>query len=58
MSVKSFASKAQSEVSKRSGWDNSSRIDAVSVAADEKVAKMVADQVLANYPHLKAVHSN
>jgi hypothetical protein len=75
-SIKSFVSKARSQIedeqrerdSRKGGWDHTVRAkqtksDAVSVTAEERVAKLVADQVLQAQPvsptqRLKGVHSN
>ncbi|OMJ72730.1 hypothetical protein SteCoe_28763 [Stentor coeruleus] len=66
VSMNSFVSKARSQIEKylegnkknEAEWDRSTRNDKVSITDEEKIAKLVADQVLANYPNLKSIHSN
>ncbi|OMJ67499.1 hypothetical protein SteCoe_35323 [Stentor coeruleus] len=65
-SIESFVSKARSQIDKghegnkkaEAEWDKSTRGDKISATDEERVAKLVADQVLANYPNLKTIHSN
>lgn len=63
MSIKSFESKARERVAReqerKSDWDNSSRVgDTHKINEEEKIAKLVADDVIQSYPQFKGVHSN
>ena len=47
------------EKDERADWDSSSRVgDTPKINEEEKIAKLVADDVLQNYSQFKGVHSN
>jgi len=60
-SLKSLSSKAASQLSElksHKSWNKSVKSEEISATSEERVAKLVADEVLNNYPKFKSIHSN